>query len=114
MKRLIIAAASVTLITSAALAASDTGTIIHIDPNSDAITLDDGKTFTLAEGTEAESVKNRSEGEGDLRHEGRQNGCVQNRRYEIVGPSLAARAGLDAPQPDSPTQTPALSISLAR
>jgi Cu/Ag efflux protein CusF len=57
MKRLIIAAASVTLITSAAFAASDTGTIIHIDPNSDAVTLDDGKTFTLAEGTEAESLK---------------------------------------------------------
>ena len=57
MKRLIIAAASVTLIASAAFAASDTGTIVRIDPTSDAITLDDGKTFTLAEGTEAESLK---------------------------------------------------------
>ena len=94
MKRLIIAAASVTLITSAAFAASDTGTIIHIDPNSDAITLDDGKTFTLAEGTEAEFSKNRSEGQRDLRHEGGQNGGVQNRRYEIVGLSLALFAPL--------------------
>lgn len=59
MKRiqLIIAAATFTLIASVAFAASDTGTIKHIDPNSDAITLDDGKTFTLAEGTEAESLK---------------------------------------------------------
>jgi Cu/Ag efflux protein CusF len=57
MKQLIIAATSFTLIASAALAASDTGTIKHIDPSSDAITLDDGKTFTLAEGTEAESLK---------------------------------------------------------
>jgi Cu/Ag efflux protein CusF len=63
MKRLIMAVTSFTLITSAAsitsaaFAASDTGTIKHIDPSSDAITLDDGKTFTLAEGTEAESLK---------------------------------------------------------
>ena len=57
MKQLIIAATSFTLIASAALAASDTGTIKHIDPSSDAITLDDGKTFTLAEGTEAEFLK---------------------------------------------------------
>jgi Cu/Ag efflux protein CusF len=57
MKRLAIAAASLALITTAAFAASDTGIIKHIDPNSDAITLDDGKTFILAEGTEAESLK---------------------------------------------------------
>jgi Cu/Ag efflux protein CusF len=57
MKRLIIAATSLTLIAGAAFAASDSGTIKHIDPSGDAITLDDGKTFTLAEGTEAESLK---------------------------------------------------------
>lgn len=57
MKRLIIAAATLTLITTATFAASDTGIIKHIDPGTDAITLDDGKTFTLAEGTEAESLK---------------------------------------------------------
>jgi len=57
MKRLIIAAAAVTLMTGAAFAATDAGTIKQIDPKSDAITLDDGNTFTLAEGTEAESLK---------------------------------------------------------
>ena len=57
MKRLIIAATSFTLIAGTAFAASDSGTIKHIDPSSDAITLDDGKTFTLAEGIEAESLK---------------------------------------------------------
>jgi len=57
MKRMIIAAAAVALMTGTALAAFDTGTIKHIDPSTDAITLDDGKTFTLAEGTEAESLK---------------------------------------------------------
>jgi Cu/Ag efflux protein CusF len=57
MKRLTIAAAVATLMTGAAFAATDTGTIKQIDPKSDAITLDDGNTFTLAEGTEAESLK---------------------------------------------------------
>ena len=42
---------------SAAFAATDTGTIKKIDPKGDAITLDDGKVFVLAEGTEAESLK---------------------------------------------------------
>jgi hypothetical protein len=40
-----------------AFADSDTGTVKSVNPKGDAITLDDGKTFTLAEGTEAESVK---------------------------------------------------------
>ena len=57
MKRLIITAVAVTLMTGAAFAATDTGTIKQIAPKSDAITLDDGNTFTLAEGTEAESLK---------------------------------------------------------
>ena len=56
MKRLIIAAAA-TMMTGVAFGATDTGIIKHIDPKSDAITLADGKTFTLAEGTEAESLK---------------------------------------------------------
>ncbi len=57
MKRLIIATAAVTLMTGVAFAATDTGVIKLIDPKSDAITLADGKSFTLAEGTEAESLK---------------------------------------------------------
>ena len=57
IKRLIIAAATTALMTGAAFAATDIGTIKQIDSRSDAITLDDGKTFTLAEGTEAESLK---------------------------------------------------------
>lgn len=57
MKRLIIAAAAVTLMTGAAFAATDNGTITVVDSTSDAITLSDGNTFTLAEGTEAESLK---------------------------------------------------------
>jgi len=57
MKRLIIAATTATLMTGAAFAATDTGVIKQVNPNSDAITLDDGNTFTLAEGTEAESLK---------------------------------------------------------
>lgn len=42
---------------SIAQAADDTGTITKVNPKSDSITLDDGKVFTLAEGTEAESLK---------------------------------------------------------
>lgn len=57
MKRLITAVAAVTLMTGVAFAATDTGIIKQIDPKGDAITLADGKTFTLAEGTEAESLK---------------------------------------------------------
>jgi hypothetical protein len=57
MKKIAIALTAALLMTGSALAASDTGTIKQIDPKSDAITLDDGKTFTLAEGTEAESLK---------------------------------------------------------
>ena len=57
MKRFVIATAAALLTTGVALAATDTATIKHIDAKSDAITLDDGKTFTLAEGTEAESLK---------------------------------------------------------
>ena len=42
---------------SAALAATDIGTVKSVNSKGDAITLDDGKVFVLAEGTEAESVK---------------------------------------------------------
>ena len=57
MRRLIIAGAAVALLTGAAIAATDNGTIKQIDPKGDAITLADGNTFVLAEGTEAESLK---------------------------------------------------------
>ena len=57
MKRPIVAATTVTLMTEIAFAASDTETIKQIDPKGDAIKLGDGKTFTLAEGTEAKSLK---------------------------------------------------------
>ena len=57
MKKFAITMAAALLTSGAALAATDTGTIKQIDPKSDAITLDDGNTFTLAEGTEAESLK---------------------------------------------------------
>ena len=63
MKRLLItaaavtAAAAMTLMTGAAFAATDNGTIKLIDSSNDAITLSDGKTFTLGEGTEAESLQ---------------------------------------------------------
>ena len=40
-----------------ALAATDIGLVKSVDSKGDAITLDDGKVFVLAEGTEAESVK---------------------------------------------------------
>ena len=42
---------------SVALAATDTGIVKNVNPKGDAITLDDGKVFVLAEGTEAESLK---------------------------------------------------------
>ena len=57
MKRLIIAAGTIALMTGTALAATDTGTVKKIDVKNDAITLDDGKTFTLGEGVEAEQLK---------------------------------------------------------
>ena len=42
---------------SIALAGTDTGIVKKVDPKGDAITLNDGKVFVLAEGTEAESLK---------------------------------------------------------
>ena len=57
MKQLIAAAGILVLTTGAAFAATDTGKIRQIDTNNDAITLEDGKTFTIAEGVEAESFK---------------------------------------------------------
>ena len=42
---------------SAAFGATDIGVIKSINPKGDAIILEDGKTFVLAEGTEAESLK---------------------------------------------------------
>jgi hypothetical protein len=39
------------------LAATASGTVKSVNSKGDAITLDDGEVFVLAEGTEAESVK---------------------------------------------------------
>jgi hypothetical protein len=50
---LILAAASST----GAFAKAATGTVASIDKNGDSITLSDGKTFTLPEGIEAETLK---------------------------------------------------------
>jgi hypothetical protein len=57
MKRLIAAAGILALTAGAAFAASDTGKVKLIDTKNDAITLEDGKTFSLSEGVEAESLK---------------------------------------------------------
>jgi hypothetical protein len=40
-----------------AFAATTTGTITSVNQKSDSITLSDGKTFTLPEGIEAETLK---------------------------------------------------------
>jgi hypothetical protein len=42
---------------TAAFAASTTGTITSVNKKGDSITLSDGKTFTLPEGIEAETLK---------------------------------------------------------
>lgn len=42
---------------TAALASADTGAIVSIDKKGDSITLSDGKTFTLPEGIEAETLR---------------------------------------------------------
>ena len=60
MKKSIIAAAALALAafaSSAAFAKSATGTIQSIDKSGDSFTLTDGKTFTLPEGIEAETLK---------------------------------------------------------
>ena len=57
MKRLIIAAGVLLFTAGTALAASDTGTIVSIDPAKDAITLKDGKSFIAAESVEVETFK---------------------------------------------------------
>ena len=61
MKRLIMAAGILALTAGAALAATDSGMIKAIDTKGDAITLNDGKTFTVAKGVTTfkvgESVK---------------------------------------------------------
>ena len=57
MKRLIIAAGIATMMTGVAFAATDSGVIKQIDSKNDAIMLVDGKTFSLSEGVEAESLK---------------------------------------------------------
>ncbi len=60
MKKLFIAVTAILLLgaaSTAAFAKADTGTIQSVDKNGDSITLSDGKTFTLPEGIEAETLK---------------------------------------------------------
>ncbi|WP_315925963.1 DUF1344 domain-containing protein [Mesorhizobium sp. SP-1A] len=58
MKRPIIAVALILAAsTTAVLAKEMTGTVRAIDKSHDSITLSDGKTFTLPEGIEAETLK---------------------------------------------------------
>ena len=55
IERLTSAAAVVTLMTGAAFAATENGTITLVNPARDAVALAGGKTFILGEGTEAKS-----------------------------------------------------------
>lgn len=57
MKRLVMAAAILAATAGTALAATDTGAIKAIDTKTDAITLNDGKTFTVAKGAWEKSFK---------------------------------------------------------
>ena len=60
MRKSVIVATALTLAaiaSTAAFAKAITGTIESIDKNGDSITLTDGKTFTLPEGIEAETLK---------------------------------------------------------
>ena len=58
MKRPVIAVALILATwTTAVFAAEMTGTVKAIDKSHDSITLTDGKTFTLPEGIEAETLK---------------------------------------------------------
>ena len=60
MKNSAITAAAILLAglsSTAAFAKTVTGTIASVDKKGDAITLTDGKTFTLPEGIEAETLK---------------------------------------------------------
>ena len=60
MRKSVIAATAVALaavVSTAAFAGTITGTIQSVNKSGDAITLSDGKTFTLPEGIEAETLK---------------------------------------------------------
>ena len=59
MRVFVLSATTVAFLATApvALAATDIGVVKSVDSKGDAITLDDGKVFVLAEGTEVESVK---------------------------------------------------------
>ena len=58
MKKSVMATAMILAIASStgAFAKTTTGTITSVDKNGDSITLSDGKTFTLPEGIEAETL----------------------------------------------------------
>ncbi|GLS24254.1 hypothetical protein GCM10007874_72750 [Labrys miyagiensis] len=55
--KFLIAGATLIAAAGVASAASVSGKITKIDPKTDAITLSDGKVFTLPEGIEAETLK---------------------------------------------------------
>jgi len=55
--KLLIVGAALLVATGVASAANVTAKITKINPKTDAITLSDGKVFTLPEGIEAESLK---------------------------------------------------------
>lgn len=59
MKKSVITAATILAIASAtgAYAKATTGSIASIDKKGDSVTLADGKTFSLPEGIEAETLK---------------------------------------------------------
>lgn len=57
MKRLVMAAAILAATVGTALAATDTGAIKAVDTKTNAITLSDGKTFTVAKSAWEKSFK---------------------------------------------------------
>ncbi len=57
MNKLIASLAVLALMTSAAMAATVSGIVKQVDPKTDSITLEDGKTFTLGEAVEGDSLK---------------------------------------------------------
>lgn len=57
MKKIIVCVAALSLLATAAVAATMSATVKSIDKSSDAVTLDNGQTLTLPEGIEAESLK---------------------------------------------------------
>jgi hypothetical protein len=57
MNKLIASLAVLALMTGVAVAATDSGIVKQVDPKTDSITLEDGKTFTWGEAVEGDSLK---------------------------------------------------------